>query len=169
MLTKTRYEQLAQRLTDRGVEFFYPKELRIVHSRMGGHLRTVPIMTPYFFIRAPYQQVRLLKSEEDNLAFVVSSCSQNHSTLKVPDKQMEDFIRVCEAHHEDTMVHRLDEVELLKGTRVRVSGGQLDGVEGVVAKVKGFRSKRLIITVQNVLTVSAPVNNQTFIKLLPNL
>jgi transcription antitermination factor NusG len=145
------WKKISERLTALRIRHFIPSSYN----------------TLVFFRTEKKRALDLVNAGEVKGRFIVDHGTR--AILEVPDKQMEDFIRVCEAHHEDTMVHRLDEVELLKGTRVRVSGGQLDGVEGVVAKVKGFRSKRLIITVQNVLTVSAPVNNQTFIKLLPTL
>ena len=43
-----------------------------------------------------------------------------------------------------------DEVNLRKGTKVRITGGDFEGYEGVFVKVKGARDRRVVISLQAV-------------------
>ena len=46
------------------------------------------------------------------------------------------------------------EINLAKGTRVRVIGGEFEGYEGVFVKVKGARDRRVVIAIQGVMAVA---------------
>ena len=47
-----------------------------------------------------------------------------------------------------------EELNLSKGTRVRVTAGPLEGQEGVFLKVKGARDRRLVIHIEGVIAVA---------------
>ena len=49
--------------------------------------------------------------------------------IVVPDNQMQQFIAVCETHNEQLMYLNPDEINIAKGTPVRIIGGTFDGVE----------------------------------------
>ena len=74
--------------------------------------------------------------------------------MKVPDGQMNDFIKVAGSYAEDLVYYSPDELDLKKGTRVRVHGGTFDGVEGTLLKVKGKRNKRVVICIKDVTAIS---------------
>ena len=76
-----------------------------------------------------------------------------NSPIIVPDIQMQQFISVSRLHNERLIYLTPEEINLAKGTRVRVLGGPFDGVEGVFVKVRGCRSKRVVILMQGILAV----------------
>ena len=45
-----------------------------------------------------------------------------------------------------------------KGTRVRILGGLFDGVEGSFVRMKGYRSKRVVVQVQGLIAVMIEVH-----------
>ena len=47
-----------------------------------------------------------------------------------------------------------DELNLAKGTRVRVTGGDFEGYEGIFLKVKGARDRRVVISIEGVVAVA---------------
>ena len=47
-----------------------------------------------------------------------------------------------------------DEVNLRKGTKVRITGGDFEGYEGVFVKVKGARDRRVVISLQGVIAMA---------------
>ena len=72
-------------------------------------------------------------------------------------RQMEDFIRVCE-NAGRPLYFSPGEVNLAKGTRIRIIGGPLNGCEGILLKVSGARAKRLVVSIQDTLSVAAEVS-----------
>ena len=67
---------------------------------------------------------------------------------------MANFIKAAGHYEEDLTYYSPDEIQLEKGTRVRVIGGVFNGVEGTLMKVKGKRSKRVVISVDGVVALS---------------
>ena len=45
-------------------------------------------------------------------------------------------------------------VNLSKGTKVRVTGGDFEGQEGIFLKVKGARDRRVVVEIQGVIAVA---------------
>lgn len=51
-----------------------------------------------------------------------------------------------------------DEVNIARGSRVRILGGPFDGVTGVFQRVKGHRNRRLVVTIPSIGSVTAEVS-----------
>ena len=47
-----------------------------------------------------------------------------------------------------------EELNLSKGTKVRITGGDFEGQEGVFLKVKGARDRRVVIAIQGIIAVA---------------
>lgn len=79
--------------------------------------------------------------------------------IVVPDSDMERFIKVTsDANHKLRYIDmELNRAQLSKGTKVRVIGGDYKGYEGVLFRPKGSRSKRVIITICDLVNVELPV------------
>lgn len=45
-------------------------------------------------------------------------------------------------------------MNLTKGTKVRIIGGELDGHEGAFVKVKDAQDKRVVIAIQGIIAVA---------------
>ena len=56
--------------------------------------------------------------------------------------------------HTEAIAATMKELNLSKGTRVRVTAGPLEGQEGVFLKVKGVRDRRLVIHIEGVIAVA---------------
>ena len=72
----------------------------------------------------------------------------------VPEEQMRRFIAVTGTYDEQLMFFKPEELNLSKGTKVRVRGGDFEGQEGIFLKVKGARDKRVVIAIQGVIAVA---------------
>ena len=72
----------------------------------------------------------------------------------MPEEQMKQFIAVCGNYSDQLLYFTPDELNLTKGTRVRIWGGEFEGKEGVFIKVKGARDKRVVIAVQGIIAVA---------------
>ena len=79
----------------------------------------------------------------------------NKSTRKaiyVPDKDMDDFIRVASAEKEDIVYIPDVSNKLREGQKVRVLGGPFVGIEGTVVRLR--RSQRVMVELKGMLAVA---------------
>ncbi len=130
---RTRFGQelvVKRRLTSSGIDHFIP----VTKGRdYRGKLKDRPLISCLVFIHASKEDACALKTEGSlpvNYLFDYA----RHTMLSVPDKQMDDFIKVLEAGLEEGgLVDR----PLQVGERVRVTYGPLKGVEGNVLEIQG--------------------------------
>ena len=79
---------------------------------------------------------------------------RSREKIIVPEDQMKRFIAVAGTCHEQLLYFLPEEVDLTKGTKVRITGGEFEGQEGIFIKVKGARDRRVVVQVQGVVAVA---------------
>ena len=72
--------------------------------------------------------------------------------IVVPDKAMQDFIRICTLMSDETLYLKDITSKLHEGQRVRVIDGPFKGIEGVILRIK--RSRRVIVELSGLLAVA---------------
>lgn len=139
---------------ENGLEYFIPK--RYVARKYQGKMKRVlvPVIPNLVFVHAQYHVLENFKQKCPFLRYATCRIDGVNKILKVPDVQMENFIKAAIHYEEDLTYYSPDEIQLEKGTRVRVIGGTFNGVEGTLLKVKGKRSKRVVISIKNVVALS---------------
>lgn len=167
-------ERLAEQLLsgEFGLPHFIPKhyEIRTYHGKKQRKL--VPVIPSIVFVyacRADIQEFRM-RFGQLPLQYVMKkghSSSDRSTYLIVPDTQMDDFIRVASQYESEITYYHPDEIALNKGCRVRVHGGRFDGVEGVLLKVKGKRSRRVVVMLEGIVAVAAAEIIPDLIEVLP--
>ena len=140
-----------------GLEYYIPKSYVVRQFHGVKSKRLVPVIPDMIFVHASQKQIIDFKKANNFLQFVVWNKSTGPEYLTVPENQMRDFIRVSSNPDADAMYLRPDEVNIAQGARVRILGGDLDGVCGVFVKVKGKRNRRLVVLLDGLLAVSADV------------
>lgn len=80
---------------------------------------------------------------------------QNLDPLIVPDKQMEDFIFICQQDEDKIRFLQPNEISLVPGDKIRIHGGLFDGREGELIEVKGMKKKQLVVRISDMLAVAA--------------
>ncbi len=143
---------------DEGLEYFIPKQVavRVYHGVKSKRL--VPVIPSLIFVRASQEQIVEFKKQHNFLQFIIWNKLSGQEYLVVPDKQMEDFIRVASVNEETTSYYMPEEINIEKGTRVMIHGGQLDGVTGTFMQVKGKRNRRLVVMLEGLIAVAAEVH-----------
>ena len=105
--------------------------------------RTLPELGVGYYIPATYNTMLFLHTQKSRALSLVNSGTVNarflidhntHTLLEVPDKQMDDFIRVLDLSPD---AECLTDVPIARGDRVKVVKGQLSGVEGEVVEADG--------------------------------
>lgn len=79
---------------------------------------------------------------------------------------MEQFIRVINTYNENLVFLKPEEVNLKKGTPVRIVGGAFDGIEGIFIKVKGHRNRRVVVQIEGITAVAIAEVTQDLIEVL---
>ncbi len=148
-------EVLAERS---GLKFFVPKHyvMRTFHGRKAKIL--VPVIPSLVFVHASKESILNFKKIYNFLQFVMWEKSTGKECLVVPDNQMEDFIKVSSAQEDTTTYFKPEEINISRGTRVRIHGGRFDGVKGVFMQVKGKRNRRLVVMLEGIMAVVAEVD-----------
>lgn len=151
-----------------GIENFVPMTYRVVESRNEGaaesrkHGETelrrvlVPAINNLIFVRSTQERISGLKrtnEELEPLRYMMDRTAEKaHEIMTVPDRQMENFMRVAKVTDESVMF--LDETSIVgkEGKRVRIMGGVFEGVEGVIRRVK--RCKRVVVELDGIASVA---------------
>ncbi len=140
------------RLKSASLGCFIPMQyhFRLRHGRRVKEL--VPVVRNLLFVHARPAELRRVKEEIPYLQYITDT--RSHEKIIVPDAQMRHFIAVAGTYSDQLLYFRPEEVNLAKGTRVRVTGGDFAGREGVFVKVKGARDRRVVIAIEGVIAVA---------------
>ncbi len=154
-----RNEMKAKRFLDeKGVENFLPLCSKIFTDQYGRKVRkTAPIVSNLLFAYTTRDNMQQLKMRAPSLQYRTNKVNGRNVPIIVPDKQMRHFIAVCQTNSDKLIYLQPDEINLAKGTPVRVIGGVFDGVEGVFIKVKGARAKRVVVQIDGIAIATAEI------------
>ena len=89
----------------------------------------------------------------------------NRVPMTVRNEEMERFIQAV-GHSESIRYYRPEEITPdMRHRKIRIIGGQLDGLEGSLLTVRGSKTRRLLVEIPSLLAASVEVNPE-FIQLL---
>ncbi len=114
----------------------------------------------WYAMRATYRRepdaMRLLEKEKMGCFVPMQYITDTRSGRKIiiPDSEMQRFIAVAGTYNDHLLYFQPDELNLSKGTKVRVTGGDFEGQEGIFLKVKGARDRRVVVAIQGVIAVA---------------
>jgi len=161
-----RHENQAVRLLEaEGMQCFIPMQyrFRVRHGRKVREL--VPVVHNLLFVYACSADIQRIKSQIPYLQYITDT--RSHEKIIVPDGQMRRFIAVAGTYNDQLLYFAPDELNLKKGVRVRVTGGEFEGQEGVFLKVKGARDRRVVISIQGVIAVAMVTIHPDLIEPIP--
>ena len=141
-----------------GLEFYIAKHY-VIRTVQGKRQRMlVPYIPNLLFIHASWTQIVNFKKTHPFIKFATWKKSTGTEYLIVPDAQMQNFIRVTSDNEKDVRYYKPEEINFGEGTKVRVIGGELDGVEGTFIKVRGRRSRQLVVVLPKLLAASIQIS-----------
>lgn len=151
-----RREMIARELLDKkGIENFIPMRYAVVSNRAGHKVRRlVPAIHNLIFAHTTRATLQAVKQGVNCLQYRTRPEGGRNIPIVVPDAQMEQFITLCENHCEELRYLQPDEIDLQKGTWVRILGGRFDGIEGRFVKVKGIRNRRVVVEIEGLAAVA---------------
>jgi transcription antitermination factor NusG len=143
-----------------GLRCYVPMRYRIEMVRGHKVRRLVPAISDLVFVKGEMDEINTCRSRLRETTYWLTrpvAGQEQREKIVVPDKAMEDFIRVTEQNEAEVTYFNPDEVVLSKGDRIRIHGGAFDGVEGVLLKVKGRRSKQLVVTIPDLAVAAVSI------------
>lgn len=67
---------------------------------------------------------------------------------------MKTFIKVTKTYNDKLLYFTSGELNLKKGSKVRILGGPLKGLKGIFLRVKGARNRGVVIAIEGLLAVA---------------
>lgn len=141
-------------LDNAGIECYLPIThcLKMQHGR---RIRVeIPLVSSLIFVHAHKERLQRLKAHVPHLQYMTTRLSGKNVPIVVPQKQMDDFILITSNASRNLLFFRPGELDLKKGTPIRLHGGTLDGVQGTFVKIAGRRNRRVVVEVEGVVSVA---------------
>ena len=160
--------KVQNKLKEKGIETFIPKKRKLVKRRGRSYYELLPAVNNLIFVHSKLDIIKDVKKEILNLQYLVNKVNGQSLPIIVRDSEMQQFIRVVENYEEEVNYFCPEEINISKGTRVRIIGGSFDGVEGVFMKVKGKRSKRVVVMLDKLLAVVMAEVKSDLIEVIKN-
>ena len=148
-----RRESDAMRLLEKeNLGCFVPMQYKISIKRGRKVRALVPVIHNLLFVHACPSDVKRVKSQVSYLQYITDT--RSGKKIIVPDAEMKRFIAVAGSYNDQLLYFQPEELNLSKGTKVRITGGDFEGQEGIFLKVKGARDRRVVIQIQGVIAVA---------------
>lgn len=138
-------------LDARGITCFVPMQYR--REERNGQMvkRLMPSVHNLIFINiTPEEMAEYKRTTALPIRYIMSR--ETHKPITVPNREMENFIKVAGTHDEELIYLNPNPGDFSQGERVRIIGGMFAGAEGVFVRVKGDR--RVVINVPGVVAVA---------------
>ncbi|MBE6311010.1 MAG: UpxY family transcription antiterminator [Bacteroidales bacterium] len=149
------------------VTCFVPMRYEVVKDRKRDKVRKlVSAINNLIFVYTTKERIQSLKAELTYLQYLTRPVNGRNVPIIVPEYQMRQFISICETQNESLQYISVSEINLEKGTRVRIVGGAFDGVEGVFVKVSGKRKKHVVVLIQDIAAVAVAELTDGYLKVL---
>ena len=140
-----------------GIESFVPMTYKVVDADTDNPCRKfVPAIRNLIFVRSTQERISHLKSSNEILEplryMIDNTAEEAHTIMTIPDKQMQNFMRVASKSDDSVMFLNDESVVGKEGKRVEIIGGAFEGVTGVIRRVK--RCKRVVVEIEGVASVA---------------
>ena len=139
-------------------ETFIPKCYKTVERFGKRHYELTSCISNLLFIYGTRNQIEEERQKQAEIKndkkWHLLNFIMNHENkmITVPNKQMEDFIRISNLPVEEIIPLDIREGESLTGQRVKVIDGPLVGIEGFIKRIEG--NKRVVVTIDGMLATA---------------
>lgn len=139
-------------------ETFIPKCYKTVERFGKRHYELTSCISNLLFIYGTRNQIEEERQKQAEIKndkkWHLLNFIMNHENkmITIPNKQMEDFIRISNLPVEEIIPLDIREGESLTGQRVKVIDGPLVGIEGFIKRIEG--NKRVVVTIDGILATA---------------
>lgn len=150
--TYRRGQQARELLENAGAKCFIPMKWEEKSVRGRKVRRYTPVAGNLIFVYGRQSVIQNVKSRAEYLQYMTDSRSREKIT--VPEEQMQQFIAAVGSYNEQFIFLKASDIDLTKGEKVRITGGEFEGRTGTFMKVKGAREKRVVVAISGVMAVA---------------
>lgn len=141
-----------------GFHCYVPMNYRIETQHGHKVRRLAPAITELVFVHATSSAINDFKlSSKETFYWLTRPCGERREKIIIPDKQMDDFIRITQQNEHSVTYFRPEEIYLHKGDHIIIHGGPFDGVVGTLLKIKGKRDKQLLVSIPDIVSVAITI------------
>ncbi len=156
-VTYQREMKVKAELDRMGIESFVPMTYKVLDADTDNPCcKLVPAIRNLIFMRSTQERISHLKSSNEILEplryMIDNTAEEAHTIMTIPDKQMQNFMRVASKSDDSVMFLDDESVVGKEGKRVEIIGGAFEGVTGVIRRVK--RCKRVVVEIEGVASVA---------------
>ncbi|MBQ4035792.1 MAG: UpxY family transcription antiterminator [Paludibacteraceae bacterium] len=161
-----------QRFAEFGLESYVPmRQILCEDARHRKQRVMVPAINGLVFVFSSIKKLEEVKefvriNYGQTVYFYTNHVGGRNVITSIPEKQMADFRSACDIAGDEVRFFLPEELELSRGTRVRIHGGPFEGREGVLLKVKGKRSKSLVVSIEGFISAVVADISPEFIEKL---
>lgn len=142
-----------------GIENFVPMRYELVQTKNEGKKRILqPAIHNLIFVHASQStltDLKMTRKEFSPMRYMMRrplSNDQVAEIITIPDKQMENFMKVASVQDDRIFFLNYDEVQNLRGKRCKVIDGYFAGVEGTIKRIN--KNKRVVVQLEGVAAVA---------------
>lgn len=142
-------ELKVQAALDNKFKTYVPKCYKTV-NRFGHRRYEIAVqVSNLIFVYASFNSLQEEKNTDTAAQYLRYIKKRNDEYLTIPNKQMEDFMRVSKLPDEKLIPIDITEGTNLNGQKVRIIEGELAGVEGRIMRLQG--NKKVVVNVSNLI------------------
>ena len=144
-------------LDELGIENFVPMHYEILGNGNNRKMALVPAIHNLIFVHYEQERLSQLKMNRQGLEplrYIMrpNANGQGQEIIRVPDRQMENFMRVASVEDERVKFLKYEDYLAQPGKRVRVTTGHFAGVEGVIKRIQS--NKYVVVQIDGVAAVA---------------
>ena len=161
-------ELIAKKILDEsGIESFVPmRTTKKLLSNGRTTQKKESALHNYIFIHSTKESIDDIKLHRIPwLRYVIHNVDGGERRkMRVPDKQMYDFIAIAGSDDEKITYLSHDEVALAVGDMVRITNGPFKGIEGKFIKLKNVRGKSVVVRIDGLTAVATATIPARFVE-----
>lgn len=138
------------------IENFLPMRYEMVETESGSKRKLVPAINNLIFVHASQVLITEIKNGRRELEpmryMTKKAVNGSHEIIYVPDRQMDNFMRVASCH--DESIFFLDPGDYINkvGKHVKITAGPFKDIEGVIKRIK--KNKSVVVQIEGVAAVA---------------
>ena len=156
-VTYQRELKMKDHLDKLGIESFVPMHYEVTGQGDQSKYQLTPAIHNLIFVHSTQETLTLLKMtcrELEPLRYMMKPAekSDGMEIMRVPDRQMENFMRVANADNDKVRFLTYEKFLDQPGQQVRITDGYFAGVEGVIKRIKN--NKHVVVQIDGVAAVA---------------
>jgi hypothetical protein len=169
-ITYNRELKIKEYLDKLNIENFLPMKYDYKESSTGRTRVLVPSIHNLIFVHSTQStltKLKMTKAEFEPLRYIMKqprSGEGRGEILVVPDRQMENFMRVASIKDDSVMPLEYNDFIAKKGKRVRIIDGMFSGVEGTIKRIK--KQKHVVVQIEGLAAIAITFVPPSFLEII---